>query len=244
MNAGRRKNLMFRELEFQTKVFTALEVYLEMLTARKVNADEVAKVKAEHPSIDIPIPDFTEETWKGMQTAERLPDSRHSIPFSPRVDGIGRPVPNTILKVPTGVGKTWLAVKASSMILNKYLGQNTGFILWIVPNEAIYTQTLKNFKNRDHPYRQAFDRAAAGRVKIMTKTDRLNAADVETHLCVMVLMLQSSNRKNKETLKMFRDRSDVHGFVPPDGEQDKHIEMVKQMPIVRPIISFPNGAGD
>ncbi|TAM04306.1 MAG: type III restriction endonuclease subunit R, partial [Pusillimonas sp.] len=46
--------------------------------------------------------------------------------------------------------------------------------------------------------------------------------DVESHLCVMLLMLQSSNRQNKESLKMFQDRGDVHGFFPPEGEQQAH----------------------
>src|SRR5699024_9721355 len=103
-------------------------------------------------------------------------------------------------------------------------------VLWVVPNEAIYTQTLKHLKDRQHPYRQALDRAAAGRVKIMEKTDRLDARDVDTHLCVMLLMLQSSNRQNKESLKMFRDRGDVHGFFPPEGEQQLHKEVLERTP--------------
>jgi len=214
---------MFKELEFQTKVFSALEYHLEQLVDKKAKVKKIAKVADE---LGITPTDFTEEAWKVMKAAGRLPASRLNIPFSPRKDSLGRPVPNATFKVPTGGGKTWLAVKSASMILNKYLGQNTGFILWIVPNEAIYSQTLKNFKDRTHPYRQAFDRAAAGRVKILTKNDRLNAVDVETHLCVMVLMLQSSNRQNKDALRMFRDRGDVHGFIPPDGEQDKHVQML------------------
>lgn len=217
---------MFKELEFQTKVFSALEYHLEQLVDKKANADDAKRLKQQNPNIDFPIPDFTEEAWKVMKTAGRLPQSRLNIPFSPRKDSLDRPVPNATLKVPTGGGKTWLAVKSASMILNKYLGQNTGFILWIVPNEAIFSQTLKNFNDRNHPYRQAFDRAAAGKVKILTKNDRLNAVDVQTHLCVMVLMLQAANRQTKETLRMFRDRGDVHGFIPPEGEQDKHVQML------------------
>ena len=124
------------------------------------------------------------------------------------------PGANTVLKVPTGGGKTWLAVSAVSRIMGRYLDRNTGFVLWIVPNEAIYSQTLKHLKDRQHPYRQALDRAAAGRVQIMEKTDRLDARDVETNLCVMLLMLQSANKQTKESLRMFRDRGDVHGFFP------------------------------
>jgi type III restriction enzyme len=56
----------------------------------------------------------------------------------------------------------------------------------------------------------------------MEKTDRLDARDVETNLCVMLLMLQSANRETQDSLKMFQDRGDVHGFFPPEGEQQAH----------------------
>jgi type III restriction enzyme len=225
-----RSSGMFRELEYQTRVFAALDHYLEALAKQKANADQVAKLAAEKSGLSIPVPDFTKDAWDKMQSAGHLPVSRDNIPFSRRKDGIGNPVPNATLKVPTGGGKTWLAVKAASKILNKYLGQNTGFILWIVPNEAIYSQTLRHFKDRAHSYRLALDRAAAGKVKILTKSDRLHVMDVETHLCVMVLMLQSSNRQNKNTLRMFRDRGDVHGFVPGDAQQDAHRAMLERTP--------------
>ena len=73
------------------------------------------------------------------------------------------------------------------------------------------------------------DRAAAGRVKILEKTDRLDARDVDGHLCIMLLMLQSANRETKDTLKMFRDRGDVHGFVPPEGEQQLHRQLIDRI---------------
>ena len=56
----------------------------------------------------------------------------------------------------------------------------------------------------------------------MEKTDRLDARDVETNLCVMLLMLQSANRETQDSLKMFQDRGDVHGFFPSEGEQQAH----------------------
>ena len=222
---------MFRELDYQTKVFDAIDHYLDVLNDLKANADEVAKVKAEKPDIDIPDPDFPAETFDRLKAEKCLPVSvTRDAEFSSRFDGIGRPVANITLKVPTGGGKTWIAVKAADKIMNKYLHRNFGFVLWIVPNEAIYTQTLKNFRNREHPYRLALDRASRGRVEILEKTDSLNAADVDTHLCVMVLMLQSSNRQNKETLRMFRDRGDVHGFLPHEGEQNKHKQLLTEIP--------------
>lgn len=221
---------MFRQLDYQDRVLSTLDAYLDLLKEKKARADRVAALAAQTPDLGIAIPDFTKEAWEAMKAAGKLPASRAAIPFSPRVDGCGRPVPNAVLKVPTGGGKTWLAVSAVSRVMGRYLDRNTGFVLWIVPNEAIYTQTLKHLKDRQHPYRQALDRAAAGRVKIMEKTDRLDARDVETNLCVMLLMLQSANRETQDSLKMFQDRGDVHGFFPPEGEQQAHKAAIELTP--------------
>jgi len=221
---------VFRQLDYQDRVLSTLDAYLDLLKEKKARADKVAALAAQDPDLGIAIPDFSKETWEAMKAAGKLPASRAAIPFSPRVDGCGRPVPNAVLKVPTGGGKTWLAVSAVSRVMGRYLDRNTGFVLWIVPNEAIYTQTLKHLKDRQHPYRQALDRAAAGRVKIMEKTDRLDARDVETNLCVMLLMLQSANRETQDSLKMFQDRGDVHGFFPPEGEQQAHKAAIELTP--------------
>jgi type III restriction enzyme len=221
---------MFRQLDYQDRVLTTLDAYLDLLKAKKKEADEVAELAALKPHLKLPIPDFAKEAWDALKADGKLPASRAPIPFSERMDGCNRPVPNVVLKVPTGGGKTWLAVTGVSRIMGRYLDRNTGFVLWIVPNEAIYTQTLKRLKDRQHPYRQALDRAAAGRVRIMEKTDRLDARDVETNLCVMLLMLQSSNRENQDSLKMFQDRGDVHGFFPPEGEQQAHKAALDRTP--------------
>lgn len=181
-----------RQLDYQTRVLETLDAYLDALKEQKAKADKVVALAAENPDLGLTPPDYAKATWDALRGAGRLPQSRAAIPFSERVDGCGRTVPNVTLKVPTGGGKTYLAVNAVSRIMGRYLGRNTGFVLWIVPNEAIYTQTLKRLKDRQDPYRQMLDRAAAGRVRIMEKGNRLNVRDVETHLCVMLLMLQSS----------------------------------------------------
>ena len=221
---------MFRQLNYQDRVLTAIDDHLDLLKEKKVRSDQIVALAIENPDLDLQIPDFAQEAWEALKANAKLPVSRAAIPFSPRMDGCNRPVPNAVLKVPTGGGKTWLAISAVSRIMGRYLNRNTGFVLWIVPNEAIYTQTLKHLKDRQHPYRQALDRAAAGRVRIMEKTDRLNARDVEINLCVMLLMLQSSNRQNRDSLKMFQDRGDVHGFFPPEGEQQAHKAALDRTP--------------
>jgi type III restriction enzyme len=216
--------MTLRDLDYQIKSLALFDDYLTELTQQKRKADKIADANAGETDPDLirEVPDFSRKTWEALKGASKLPTSRINIPYSPRVDGIGRPIPNAVFKVPTGGGKTFMAISALSRLFVRYLGRNTGFVLWIVPNEAIYSQTWKQLTNRRHPYRQMLDVLSGNRVKLMEKNDRLDARDVSTNLCVMLLMLQASNRENKDSLKMFRDRGDVQGFFPPEGDQEAH----------------------
>ena len=222
--------MSLRELIYQKRVLTVFESYLTELSEQKKNADEIGVLRKERPNLRLAVPDFPAETWATLRAAGVLPASRAAIPYSLRRDGIDRPVPNAVFKVPTGGGKTYLAVSALSRIFGRYLGKNTGFVLWIVPNEAIYSQTKRQLTDRQHPYRQLLDKTAAGRVKLLEKTDRLDARDLESQLCVMLLMLQAASRQTRESLKMFQDRGDVHGFFPPEGDMDAHRLVLDQTP--------------
>lgn len=218
--------------DFQQRVLDTFELYLNELASYRAKADKVIQANAAETDPDLirPVPDFPRKAWDAMRSQGRLPAFRAKVPFSPRQDGTGRPVPNVCLKIPTGGGKTLLAVGALSKLFGTYLKTNTGFVLWIVPNEAIYTQTHKALTNREHPYRQMLDRTAAGKVKILEKDQRLDRRDMESQLCVMLLMLQAANREIKETLRMFRDRGNVHGFFPAGDDLDSHFEWLGQIP--------------
>ena len=157
--------------DFQQRVLDTLDSYLDELKSRQANYLKIVALKQENPDLDLPLPDPTEKAWGKLKSADRLPPVRHAIPFSPRIDGVGRPVPSIALKVPTGGGKTILAANAVSRIMSKYIDSNYGFVLWIVPNESIYSQTKRALCNRNHPNRQQLDKAAAGRVKILEKND-------------------------------------------------------------------------
>lgn len=224
--------MSLRDLDYQSRVLMRLDDYLAELSSQKTKADKIiaANIGETDPDLIRPVPDFPLKAWETMKLADKLPESRQAIPYSSRSDGIGRTVPNIVFKVPTGGGKTFLAVSSLAKIFGRYLGRNKGFVLWIVPNEAIYAQTRRLLIDRQHPYRQMLDVLSGNAVRILEKDDHLDAREVESHLCVMLLMLQSSNRENKDSLKMFRDRGDVHGFFPPEGDQEAHAETRKQTP--------------
>lgn len=208
-----------RDLDYQARVLRRLDDYLAELSTQKTKADKIIAANATETDPDLirPVPDFPAKTWQLLRTAGKLPPSRVNIPYSPRKDGIGRDVPNIVLKVPTGGGKTYLAVSALSRIFGRYLGQSIGLVLWIVPNEAIYSQTKRQLQERQHPYRQMLDVLSGNPTLQLEKANKLSARDVQGQLCVMLLMLPSANRQDKQTLKLFQDRGDVQGFFPARG---------------------------
>lgn len=216
--------------DYQDDVLIKLDAFLDELRTQKENAIEVEQLKLANPKLKIPIPDFCGDAWEQQQAKGLLPKIREKIPYSPRFDGTGKQVPNLTLKIPTGGGKTLLAAASVSKVYGRYLSSNTGMVLWIVPNEAIYSQTKAQLSNREHPFRQILDRASAGRTKILEKDDPLNKQDIDTHLCVMLLMLQSANRETKETLRLFRDRGNVHGFFPLEDDFQAHYNLLQSIP--------------
>lgn len=216
--------------DFQERVLNSFNDYLTELGNHAERSAKQEKLAVEHPDAGIEVGDFTAKAWEALKTAGKLPPARVVIPFSPRQDGIGRPVPNVCLKVPTGGGKTLLAASVVSRILGKWQGTRTGFVLWICPNEAIYSQTRKALRDREHPYRHILDQASGGRTKILEKDDPLSRAEVDSQLCVMLLMLQSANRQTKESLRLFRDRGNVHGFFPSADDKPGHDRWLLDVP--------------
>ncbi len=142
--------------------------------------------------------------------------------YASRKNGIGQPLPSVSLKVPTGGGKTFIAVKALDLIQNIYRGSQTGLVLWIVPTTQIYNQTYTAFRDRAHPYRQALDMASAGSTLILEKDQLFAPEDIASNLVVLMLMLPSANRRDKETLKIFQDRGGFEAFFPAEDQYEKH----------------------
>jgi type III restriction enzyme len=218
---------------FQSDALDALGRYVDELkrhAAQAENAERALRAMEGMEDLAREASDFPKKTWAALKTRGALPSHFAAQPHSSRFDGAGRAIPNICLKVPTGGGKTLLAAASVGRVFGSYLNRSSGLVLWVVPNEAIYRQTLKALSDRDHPYRQMLNVAGAGRVKVLEKQSPLNRLDVESHLCVMVLMLQSAARQSKETLRFFRDRGNVLGFLPGEDDIEAHWELLGRVP--------------
>lgn len=202
---------------YQEKVLKQLEVYLSELFIAKKEVEEITALK---PALAKKI-NFPKEAWE-KATGKTIYHSRNN--------GLGEPLPDVYLKVPTGGGKTLLACHAIDLIQKSYLNKQKGLVLWIVPSNQIYRQTINALKNREHPYRQILDISSGGRTLIKEKTELFLRNDAEENLVVLLLMLPSANRQNKETLRMFRDSGGFADFFPPEDSYTGHKALKEMMP--------------
>ena len=204
---------------YQQTALEQLDRWLDALKEARLTTAKASKA-LEAQSIDTPdaLKNYPQSAWSNLKKQGVLPgipqDGATKIPdHIARTATSGEPIPHVCLKVPTGGGKTLLGVVALERVK-----RSAGFVLWIVPTRAIYEQTIAAFRAREHPYRQMLERISGGRVKLLEKGDRFTQQDVESYLCVMMLMLPAASRqKNKEFLKIFRDSSGYTSFFP---EQD------------------------
>src|SRR6266481_4204250 len=116
--------------------------------------------------------DFAEKAWDKAAVGRT---------YLKKKDGLGRPLPVFCLKIPTGGGKTLLAVKTVDLVQSIYRQEQTGLVVWIVPTLQIYRQTLLRLQDRDDPYRQHLDMVSAGRTLVLEKTDGFTPQDVDEH---------------------------------------------------------------
>lgn len=223
--------------DYQTDVLESLSWYLRVLGTRRGEAKEVLEFQRSKGR-DAKLADYCRETWDALHAEKRLPlvtdKDGHAIapPYVARKDGLERPVPNICLKVPTGGGKTLLGTIAVERINAEYFKKQTGFVLWIVPSDAIYGQTWKAFANREHPYRQMLERASGGRVRLLEKGDSFTRQDVEEYLCVMLMMLQAGavRKESKDARKMFQDSGKYPSFFPEVDDPTANKELLSQVP--------------
>lgn len=197
--------------EYQERTLREVKNFLEQLALWKKRAEG-------NPELEI---DFPVKAWEKAEVGHA---------YLPKKDGIGRPLPVFCLKIPTGGGKTLLAVKTVDLAQSLYRKRQTGFVLWIVPTLQIFRQTLLALRDRDHPYRQHLDMVSAGKTLILEKTDAFTPQDVEEHLAVLLLMLPSASRANKEALRMFKDSGAFQAFFPPDEDMKSHAELLERVP--------------
>ena len=220
--------------EFQELCLEKLDYYLKLLKKEYIEEKDEVEFHTSKGR-DRKIEYYCQKTWNKLQTEGKLPKLKnkkgqlHIPPYQNKKDGLGNLIPNVCLKVPTGGGKTLIGISSIEKINFDYFKKNTGLILWIVPTKAIYSQTLKNFRDRTHFYRKVLERTSAGKIKIIEKTNAFSLQDLQEYLCIMLLMLPSANRETKESLRMFKDSGRFISFFPRPENYQANEDLLSQI---------------
>ncbi|MCL4482689.1 MAG: DEAD/DEAH box helicase family protein [Bacteroidetes bacterium] len=200
--------------KYQIKVVNALKQFLQTAIEAK------SALGAVQPNSRF-IPDWVEPVFKDLQ-----------LKYSDRCNnGLRQYYPRIVIKVPTGGGKTLLAVEAIREYQNLFAQKRTGLVVWIVPSETIYSQTVQKIRDKGNPLRQLLDQCSGNRTIILEKGQRLTTNDIEENLVVLFVMIQAISRTNgREALKIFQDSGGYDSFFPADNRYDLHKQLLEQIP--------------
>jgi type III restriction enzyme len=102
--------------------------------------------------------------------------------------------PCVCLRIPTGGGKTLLAAHAVGRMAREWPAATPKpLALWLVPSDAIRTQTLAALSVPGHPFREALAAACGDTVRVCDLEDvaLLSPQDFDAHAVVVVATMQS-----------------------------------------------------
>ena len=191
---------------YQERVIREVKFFLEALASQQASGNR-------HASVD---------AWE---------DARRSFfirgDYRPRKNGLGKDLPTFCIKVPTGGGKTLLATQILGLVYQSILKNRngSGLVLWVVPSDQIYKDTLKAFRDRRHFYRESLEFSLSRRIEIWEKHEifRLTPGQLHSNLNILILKLASTNRETREQLKFFRDSGgNIVQHSPAENDPEKH----------------------
>jgi type III restriction enzyme len=173
---------------YQERVIREVKIFLEAMASHQAAGDKYASLEA----------------WDEAKKHFFLPGE-----YRPRQNGLAKDLPTVCIKVPTGGGKTLLATLILGLIYQTILKHRngTGLVLWVVPSDQIYKDTLKTLRDRRNFHRESLEFALSRRIEVWEKHEiaRLTPGQLRSNLNILLLKLASTNRETREQLKFFRD---------------------------------------
>lgn len=206
---------------YQERVINEVKIFLRCLAEQQAAGNKYASFEA----------------WDQAQSQFHLPGVYRS-----RRNGLNKDLPTFCIKVPTGGGKTLIATQVLGTIYETILKprNGTGLVLWVVPSDQIYKDTLKRLRDRRDFYRESLEFAVSRRIEVWEKHEiaRLTPGQLNTALNIMLLKLASTNRETREQLKFFRDTGgNIVQHFPPEDAPEQHKGLRVRIPNLDMIVN-------
>lgn len=133
---------------------------------------------------------------------------RAGLPYSPVEQLPG--IPYVCLRIPTGGGKTLVACEAISIVQSELLRLDHSLVLWLVPSDAIRTQTLDRLKDRSDPYRIALE-TSLGSVEVFDIDEALTVqrSVLDGATVIVVATMQAFRRKDVSALNVYKNNGEL-----------------------------------
>ena len=152
-------------------------------------------------------------------------------------------VPHVCLKVPTGGGKTFIAANAIKPIFDSLPTMRAKAIVWLVPSDAILTQTYNALTNSSHPYREKIDVDFGNRVEVYSKSQLLNGQNfnptsVTEQLSLFVLSYDSFRTSKKEGRKAYQENGNLAAFAKTINHTDSLLEDTDETALIQVVRSL------
>ena len=197
--------------KYQRRVLDEVKTYLLELAKQQAAGNK-------HAALD---------AWENIRVpGRRYVESRNKL---------GKDLPTFCLKVPTGGGKTLLATQVLGLIYGTILEKRNGvgLVLWVVPSDQIYKDTVKALRDRNHFYRFSLEHAVSRRVEVWEKHEinRLTPTQLSSSLNVLVLIKASISTSKKEMRKVFADSGgNIVMHFPAEDDPDAHKALKQRCP--------------
>lgn len=209
---------------YQKKVIADLVRFLELVNERKYASKAYSAL-------------WTEKNVVVDGGVNGMPFYHTQIPGTPEV----------CFKVPTGGGKTFLAASSIKPIFDSMPVSRAKAVVWLVPSDAILTQTYAALADVGHPYRQKLDTDFGGRVEVYSKAQLLNGQNfnpttVTEQLSIFVLSYDSFRTSKKDGRKAYQENGNLatfpkqmsdKSFLLPDTDETALIQVIRALnPVV------------
>ena len=189
---------------YQKQIIDDLALFLEKLKERRNIAEAFNAFWMLHPRTPI-TPSF----------GEAVEPYKNNVPNCPHV----------CIKVPTAGGKTFIAANALSAIFKELDPARPKIAVWLVPSNSILEQTIRNFSNPRHPYREQLNTDFANKVNVFDKRMLLqgagfNTSSVRENMTLCILSFDSLRARKKEDRKVNEENGNLQSFAKDVDEEE------------------------